>query len=316
MNHKYVFGPIGSRRLGISLGVDLVTAKTCTQNCPYCEAGWTTELTLERREYVPFSAVTAELKDVLDKNPELDCVTFSGAGEPTLNNRIGDVAQFVKTNYPQYRLVLLTNGSLLGNDEVIREVEPIDLVIPDLDASNAAEFELINRPAPGLTFDKFVAGLKKFCAVHKNPIWLEMFVAPEINDSNASIARFAALLKTLKAAKVQLNTLDRPGCDPSIRPAPPTTLRKFITAFEPFIPVETVGSFRYKSPVLRGAMPPDELSSQVINLARRRQVTRKDITLALNCDPEFLDRVLNDLLNRGLIECEKGARGEFFGYFD
>ncbi|MDD4817885.1 MAG: radical SAM protein [Victivallaceae bacterium] len=316
MNHKYVFGPIGSRRLGVSLGVDLVPAKTCTQDCPYCEAGWTTNLTLERREYVPFNAVAAELSDVLDKNPQLDCVTFSGAGEPTLNSRIGEVARFVKTSYPQYRLVLLTNGTLLGDDKVIREVEPVDLIIPDLDASNAGEFAQINRPAPGLTFDMFVAGLRKFCAAHAKPIWLEMFIAPGINDSDASIARFSALLKTLKVDKIQLNTLDRPGCDPALRPAPPATLRKFITAFEPFVPVETVGAFRYKSPALRGAMPPDELSAMVINLAKRRQVTRQDIMLALNCNPEFLDRVLNDLLARGLIECEKGDRGEFFGYFD
>lgn len=316
MNTKYVFGPIASRRLGISLGVDLVTRKTCTQDCPYCEAGWTTNLTLERKEYVPAEAVKNELKSVLDGSPEIDFITFSGAGEPTLNSKIGEIVNFIKDEYPQYSLCLLTNGSLLGDPVVADEVKRVDLVIPNLDASCAGEFKLINRPAPGLNFENFFAGLETFSHNFNGKIFLEIFIAPGINDSDDSIRRFAELVKKLKLDKVQLNTLDRPGCDPTIVPAPPETVKRFIRTLEPVVPVEAVGSFRYKSPVLRGEMPKDELAAAIMAMASRRQVTREDMMTALNVGEEALNRTLDELLHLGLLESEQGGRGEFFGFFD
>lgn len=316
MNAKYVFGPIASRRLGVSLGVDLVTRKTCTQDCPYCEAGWTTNLTLERKEYVPAEAVKNELRQVLDANPEIDFITFSGAGEPTLNSKIGEIVDFIKDKYPQYSLCLLTNGSLLGDEQVAAAVRRVDLVIPDLDASCEDEFRKINCPAPGLDFNRFFDGLKRFTNNFPGRVFLEIFIAPGINDSADSIERFAGLIKQLKVEKVQLNTLDRPGCDPSIIPAPAETVKAFIRALEPVVPVEAVGSFRYKSPELRGQMPEDELSAAIMAMASRRQVTREDMLEAFNVNREDLNRVLNELLHRGLIESERGTRGEFFGFFN
>lgn len=315
MSAKYVFGPVASRRLGASLGVDLVTRKTCTQDCPYCEAGWTTDLTLERKEYVPVDAVKKELKAVLDNKPELDFITFSGAGEPTLNSKIGEIVDFIKDEYPQYSLCLLTNGSLLGDPAVAAEVSRVDLIIPNLDASCEEEFKKINCPAPGLTFDRFFAGLEHFTSRFPGRIFLEIFIAPGINDSDSSIGRFVNLLKRLKVEKVQLNTLDRPGCDPAIIPAPAETVKRFVRAIEPVVPVEAVGSFRYKSPVLRGEMPEDELTAAIMALASRRQVTREDLLEALKVDSRTLEQALKELLHRGVIESERGARGEFFGFF-
>lgn len=309
---KYVFGPVGSRRLGVSLGVDLVTRKTCSQDCPYCEAGLTTCLTLERKEYVPAAEVKAELEQVLSEHPKLDWVTFSGAGEPTLNSKLGEVAEFIKRRFPEYKLCLLTNGNLLGDGEVAREVSWCDLVVPDLDASDAAEFELINRPAPGLTFERFLDGLRRFTAGFNGKIYLEMFLAAGINDSDASIARFVKILATLRVDRVQLNTLDRPGCDPAIRPVGADTMRRFITAFEPVVPVEAVGRFRYRSMSLRGPMPADELSCRVLALAARRQVTIDDIALAAGIESELLKRVVEELVVRGLLTCERGERGIFY----
>lgn len=315
MSAKYVFGPIASRRLGLSLGVDLVTRKTCTQDCPYCEAGWTTNLTLERKEYVPAAAVKAELRSVLDSGPEIDFITFSGAGEPTLNSKIGEIVDFIKDEYPQYSLCLLTNGSLLGDPDVAAEVSRVDLIIPNLDASSEEEFKKINAPAPGLTFNRFFSGLENFTNQFTGRIFLEIFIAPGINDSAASIERFVELIKRLKVEKVQLNTLDRPGCDATIIPAPAETVKRFVRAIEPVIPVEAVGSFRYKSPSLRGEMPKDELASAIVAMASRRQVTREDLLEALNVDSHTLEQTLKELLHLGVIESERGARGEFFGFF-
>jgi len=315
MSSKYVFGPIASRRLGVSLGVDLVNRKTCTQDCPYCEAGWTTNLTLQRAEYVPVEEVIAELRNVLSAKPQLDYITFSGAGEPTLNSKIGEVIKFLKTNYPQYKVCVLTNGTLLGDAEVASSLALADLVVPDLDGSNEEEFRIINRPAAGLTFDHFVDGLKQFCRNYHGLLYLELFVAPGINDSDASIARFADIIKELKITKVQLNSLDRPGCDNTIKPANAAIVRKFIAALEPIVPVEAVGAYRYRSSALRGELPTGELCRSILNMAKRRQVTRKDLLEALQVDDKELENALHLLLMRGLIESEKGERGEFFGFF-
>ena len=146
MVKHYVFGPVASRRLGVSLGVDLVRPKTCSLNCIYCEAQATTNLTLKRMEYVPIDAVIRELDEVLSRHPQLDYVTFSGSGEPTLNSGIGRVVEWLKQHYPEYRLCLLTNGFALGDPELRREIAAIDRVVPSLDASNQEEFEAINRP--------------------------------------------------------------------------------------------------------------------------------------------------------------------------
>ena len=312
MNAKHLFGPVASRRLGVSLGVDLVTSKICSHDCPYCEAGWTTHLTLERGNYVDVEEVKRELAELLGTRPHIDCITFSGAGEPTLNIGIGEVVNFVKDVFPEYRLCLLTNGSLLGDEAVRRDIARVDLVVPNLDASNESEFAIINRPAPGLNFSTFVEGLVGFTNAFEGEIFLEMFIAPGVNDSDASIERFAEIVKRMRVDKIQLNTLDRPGCDTTIQAAPPATVKRFVRVLEPLAPVEAVGSFRYKSVALRKPLPDGELASRIIALASRRQVTREDLLVALNVTPDVLESKLAELLYCGALESERGGRGEFF----
>ena len=245
MIRKYVFGPINSRRLGRSLGVDLIPLKTCPLDCVYCEAKATTDLTVERREYVPVDVVLAELEETLKTSPELDYVTFSGSGEPTLNSRIGDVVKFVKGRYPQYKLCLLTNGLLLGDTQLQQEIAGVDLLIPSLDGSNAAEYEAINRPVKSMPFDKMLAGLTDYLPRAPMPVYLELFVLPGVNDSDASIGRFAEIIRQLQVDKVQLNYLDRPGAVADLPVADEATLIRFLKALRPVVKVETVGKFNY-----------------------------------------------------------------------
>ena len=108
----YVFGPVPSRRLGISLGVDLVPLKTCTLNCIYCECGRTSDLTVTRKNYVPLPEVKKELTDYFANNPKPDYITFSGSGEPTLNSSIGNVLHFIRNRFHDIPVAVLTNGTL------------------------------------------------------------------------------------------------------------------------------------------------------------------------------------------------------------
>src|SRR5210317_1036745 len=152
--YKHLFGPVPSRRLGISLGVDLVPHKVCTLNCIYCECGSTTLLTLDRAEYVPLSEVMDELTDYFEYSPDPDFITFSGAGEPSLHSGIGQILKFIKKLKPGIRVALITNGTLFSDPLVRKELQDVDVVLPSLDAATDAAFRKINRPRNELHLDE------------------------------------------------------------------------------------------------------------------------------------------------------------------
>jgi len=312
MRSQYVFGPVASRRLGVSLGIDLVPSKTCSLNCVYCEAGETDALLLERKEYVPIDEVLVQLEKVLESNIKIDYLTFSGAGEPTLNSGIGRVVDFIKSRYPQYPVCLLTNGTLLGDPQLQKEIEKVDLVIPSLDASSQEEFDKINRPVPGLDFDSFCRGLFEYGRIRTSKVWLELFIVPDVNDSDESIARFAGIVKAFNPDKVQLNTLDRPGCVDWIKPSSRENTLRFVRALEPFVPVEAVGPFRYKSAALRSDVSLEEFDQQIIDLVGRRPCTVDDLRVAMGADEKTVKAHLDLLLRSGRIQSERQPRGDFF----
>ncbi len=307
-----MFGPVASRRLGISLGIDLVPYKTCSLNCVYCEAGETNALLLERKEYVPIDDVLAQLEKVLQSNIKIDYLTFSGAGEPTLNSGIGRVVDFIKSRYPQYPVCLLTNGTLLGDPQLQKEIEKVDLVIPSLDASSQEEFDKINRPVPGLDFDSFCRGLYEYSKKRTSKIWLELFIVPGVNDSDESIARFAGIVKAINPDKVQLNTLDRPGCVDWIKPSSRENTLRFIRTLESFVPVEAVGPFRYKSAALRSDINLEKIDQQIMDLVSRRPCTVDDLRVAIGADEKTVKTHLDILLRSGRIQSERQPRGDFF----
>ena len=179
--YKYLFGPVPSRRLGMSLGVDLVPRKICSLDCVYCEVGKTTKLTLERKEYILYDKVTDELTHYFENNPDPDYITFSGSGEPTLNLRIGDVLNFIKQNKPKIPIAVLTNGTLLFKPEVREEIKNADVVLPSLDAATNLIFHKINRPVPEFDIKRYIQGLIDFRKEFKGKIWLEIFILPEDN---------------------------------------------------------------------------------------------------------------------------------------
>ena len=217
--YNYLFGPVPSRRLGISLGVDLVPMKTCTLNCTYCECGRTTNLSLERKEYVPFEAVKEELTHYFSHNPRPDYVTFSGSGEPTLNSRIGDVVHFIKSQTSDIPIAVLTNGTLLFQKQACDDIRDATVVIPSLDAATERVFRKINRPHPQLKIDTIIRGLVKFRKGYSGQIWLEVFIVPGLNDTEQELTALKRAIEEIEPDRIQLNTLDRPGTVPTIHAA-------------------------------------------------------------------------------------------------
>jgi wyosine [tRNA(Phe)-imidazoG37] synthetase (radical SAM superfamily) len=222
--YKYLFGPVPSRRLGMSLGIDLVPHKICSLNCIYCECGCTTNLTLKRKEYVPYNDVVKELDNYFSNNPNPDYITFSGSGEPTLNSRIGDVLQFIKLKKPDIPVAVLTNGTLFYQKQPRRELLNADLVLPSLDAASELSFRKINRPFHNLNIQMYIQGLQDFRNEYKGKIWLEVLIIPGYNDSNADLKLLKQAFDKIQPEIIQLNTLDRPGAVSDIRAATRTEL--------------------------------------------------------------------------------------------
>ncbi len=213
-----VFGPVPSRRLGQSLGVDPVQPKTCNWNCVYCQLGRSTPLVAERREYVPAEAIVAEVAQRLQHyEGRIDWVTFVGSGEPTLHRRLGWMIRQVKalTTVP---VAVITNGSLLYLPEVREELQAADAVLPTLDAGSAALYRKINRPWPEPPFEVYVQGLIDFRAQYQGHYWLEVMLVRGLNDTPEALEALAEQIARIRPDKVHLTLPERPPAEPWVQP--------------------------------------------------------------------------------------------------
>lgn len=308
MEYRYIFGPVPSRRLGISLGVDLIPPKTCSYNCIYCESGKTTNLTVERREYVPLNDVLKELDSVLKTHLRLDFVTYSGSGEPTLYSRISEVTRFVKENYPEYKTALLTNGSLFHDEKVRRDCLDIDVVIPSLDCAGETEFKKVDRPHHSLSAAVVNEGIAKFRTEYTGQIWLEIFIVPGINDTDEEIGRINDWIAKIRPDKIQLNTLDRPGAVDWIRPADDIRMQ------------EIAGKLRHDNieiagkPATRSSNKAysGDISDVILRTVRRRPCTLDDIVKITGLHMNEVNKYLGVLVAEGKITEARGERGVFY----
>lgn len=307
MAYSYLFGPVCSRRLGTSLGIDLVPLKTCTLNCVYCECGRTTTLTGERREYVPTDQVIAEVDGYLAKNPDLDYVTFAGSGEPTLHSGIGEIISFIKDRYPHYRVAVLTNGTLLTDPGVRAALMRADLVIPSLDAVSEEIFAEINRPCPGITAGDLLEGLRVFAQEFTGEIWLEVFIVRGLNDIEEEILRLKDAISTINPDRVQVNTLDRPGAEIWVRPVQPLALERITSTLG--------GSSEVIGAACVGQALPQK-AEEVVDLLfatiRRRPCTLDDLTATLGLRPAEVTKCLRILEAEGRVEPIREERGVFY----
>jgi wyosine [tRNA(Phe)-imidazoG37] synthetase (radical SAM superfamily) len=215
---SYVFGPLPSRRLGQSLGVDPLPLKICNWNCVYCQLGRTMPLANERREYFPRASILAEIRAALaaHKPGAIDWVTFVGSGETTLHAGIGWLIRQVKslTDIP---VAVITNGSLLHLEEVRQELLVADLVMPSFDAGSDPLYRRINRPWPGLSYQSLLAGLIAFRKEYRGRLWIEVMLMRGINDSEEALQDIAAALQRIQPDQIHINLPSRPPAEPSVQ---------------------------------------------------------------------------------------------------
>lgn len=307
-HYRYLFGPVPSRRLGLSLGVDLVLPKTCSLDCVYCESGRTTNLTTERSLAVSPSAVMEELSDFLSSGPDLDYVTFSGCGEPLLNKGISEITRFMKDHYPRYSLALLTNGTLFHRADVRQDVRDIDVIVASLDAVSPSVFQKINRPAERLDPDTMIRGLAALRREFFHQLWIEIFIVPGLNDTDEELQKLARAVRDIGADRIQLNSLDRPGTEAWVRAIGPTE-RERIAGF--FSGIEIIGHQTAERQA--NAMKDQEgLKDLILELIKRRPSTLADIQKSSGVDETLAEEALKRLESLGKVTSETLKRGRFY----
>jgi wyosine [tRNA(Phe)-imidazoG37] synthetase (radical SAM superfamily) len=305
---KIIYGPVPSRRLGISLGVDIIPYKVCSYNCIYCQLGKTTNQTLRRKSYINSSTFLRELKHAILENKKIDYITFSGSGEPTLNKDLGTMIQKTKkiTSIP---VAVLTNGSLLWRKSVRKNLALADLIVPSLDAVSAGVFKKINSPANGLNIKKVMNGIKRFSEEFKGKIRLEIMLVKGINDSEDEIKKINEFVKDLKINKIELNTVIRPPNDPKAKPLKKEELLKIKKLFDPSLKVELIPDFSRRTEKVYHR----DLEEKILELLKRRPCRKEEMAVSLGVHLNELLKYLNLLLQRKKIKkSKKSSQKDFY----
>ena len=269
-----IFGPVPSRRLGFSLGVDTIPFKTCSLNCIYCQLGRTINKTIQRKEYIAADDILREIEEVLREGKRIDYITFSGSGEPTLNSEIRRMISRIKelTSIP---LAILTNGTLLYRPRIREDLMEADLVIPSLDTVTQEIFEMVNRPHPSLKIEKVITGIDSFSQEFNGKVWLEIMVVKGINDSLEEIEKAAQVIKQMNLEKIQLNTVVRPPAEEFARPLTADDLNNIKTVLGK--KCEIIAEFKRAT---QKAYKRD-VEKRILSMVKRRPVTLVDISHSL-----------------------------------
>ncbi|HRW94303.1 MAG TPA: radical SAM protein [Bacteroidales bacterium] len=306
--YKHIFGPVPSRRLGMSLGVDMVPKKVCSLNCVYCEVGPTTRLTSERKPYVPAEDIIRELQDYFRTQKNPDFITFSGYGEPTLNSEIGTIFDYLKREKPEVPIAVLTNGTLLFEKEVREAIMRADLVLPSLDSATEEGFKRINHPVKTISLRQYIEGLVTFRQEFTGQIWLEVFILPGYNDSITDLDALKKELLRIKPDKIQLNTLDRPGTVSGLRSATRQELQSIIDYWDlPNVEIIAAALERTKMASYR-----KDVENVIVETINRRPCTLDDLSKILGLHVNELNKYLDALEASGKVHTERQDRGLFY----
>lgn len=267
---EHVFGPVPSRRLGFSLGVDIIPPKYCSYDCIYCQIGKTTDKEILRRSFYDPQVVTGQVIDTVSTGKTIDIITFSGSGEPTLNSDLGVMIRELKKSV-SIPVAVITNGSLLWDEDVRRDLAEADIVLPSLDAVSEDVFQRINRPYPSLTVKKILDGLTIFRKEYSKKIWLEIMLIRNVNDDPDELKKMAQIVATLNVDKIQLNTVTRPPSEETAGRLGENELTAICGLFGPAC--EVICSFDKTTEMPAQA----EWTSIILETLRRRPLTLDDV---------------------------------------
>lgn len=307
VSEKFLFGPVASRRLGRSLGVDLVPYKTCPFDCLYCEVGRTTRKSCARERFFEPEELLAEVERFFAQGGEADYITITGSGEPTLSADVGFIIEECKRRFA-VPVAIITNGALMGDPAVRRELMLADLVMPSLDSALPESFAALNRPADGVSLDDIIAGLEAFAREYKGRLWLEVLFAEGVNDGEDDVEALAAFIARARPDRVQINTVVRPPADASAAAVSRQRLEEIAMRFSREAPVEII------APAVLSASgrPPEDPRRAVLETLRRRPCTAEDLRGGLSIPRDDVEGIVEELIAGGLVRSVRHDRADFY----
>jgi len=304
-NYRFLYGPVPSRRLGRSLGVDLIPYKYCTFDCIYCQLGKTTNKTVTRDRYISPEEILNEIKRFLNEETfPIDYISLSGSGEPTLNSGIREVIEGIKriTKIP---VAVITNSSLIYLDEVKKDVFNADLVLPSLDAVSLNIFNKINRPNKELSLNKIIEGLIEFRKIYKGIIWLEILFCKGINDRENEISNMIEVVEKINPDKIHLNTVIRPPTEKWAKPVSHDEMEKIRALFGSKASI--ISEFdRHHLDIIE-----TNIEKEILRILERRPLSLVDISKLIGISLELLKKIIDPLIYNGKIE-ESNFGGSLF----
>lgn len=294
-NYRHLYGPVPSRRLGRSLGVDLVPHKVCTYDCIYCQIGKTTEKTLLRKEYVSEREILEELRSFLmEEGSAVDYISLGGSGEPTLHSRIGSIITSIKamTSIP---VAVITNGALLSDEDVRKDLLEADVVLPSLDAVSPEVFAKVNRPRFGFSVEKVIEGMVEFRNLYKGQIWLEILFCKGVNDTPEELQRMKKAVGRIMPDQIHLNTVVRPPTETWAAPLAQKEMEEIRAFFG-----EKASVISEFARHLQGS-PESDLSGEILNILKRRPLSLSDLSQNMGLSQDELEAFLKPLVEDGKV---------------
>jgi wyosine [tRNA(Phe)-imidazoG37] synthetase (radical SAM superfamily) len=294
-NFRYLYGPVPSRRLGRSLGIDLVPHKICTYDCIYCQIGRTTKKTLLRKEYVPEKEVLEELKTfLLEGSSSIDYLSLSGSGEPTLHSKIRSIIRGIKeiTTLP---VAVITNGSLLCERGVREDLLQADVVLPSLDGVSSEVFMKINRPHPRLSVERVIEGIVEFRKIYKGKIWLEILFCKGVNDTREEIEKMKGAIERIQPDLIHLNTVVRPPSEDWVKPLSQKEMEEIKAFFGERASI--ISEFdRHLTYVTK-----EDIKDGILRILKRRPLSLVDLSKWMGIPQKELEEEITSLFQEGRI---------------
>jgi wyosine [tRNA(Phe)-imidazoG37] synthetase (radical SAM superfamily) len=295
---SYTYGPVPSRRLGFSLGVDVVPPKICTLDCIYCQLGRTTDKSTVRRDFVDLEALLSEVQEKLKGGVRADYITIGGSGEPTLNAHLGDVIDGIRA-IADIPIAVLTNGTLFYREDVRAECARADVVLPSLDAGDAPVFHRVNRPTRDITIEKLVSGLEQFRREFAGAIWLEVFFVAGVNTNEEQVEKIRALITRIRPDKVHLNTAVRPPAEENVQAVSRDTLQAIARRLGGNC--EVIGA----PPSGFAERHNKRTGADMVSVLRRRPCSIEDICTGLTMNRNEAAKCLAHLQDLGVVTSEE-----------
>lgn len=292
---KYCFGPVPSRRLGLSLGVDILPHKVCNLDCIYCELGPTLQKTCKKDRYRPIEPIQEELAGLLERGVHFDTLTITASGEPTLHSDLGRLVSFAKDVLHVSRLALLTNATLLSDPDVQHAVSRVDILLPSLDAARETSFRRVNRPCQELSASRIIQGLQDLQSKYRGSMWLEVLLVKGINDAPEDITALKQAIEFIQPAKVQLNTVNRP---PAVEWAKPLSLQE-LQAIQGTLGgnTEIIADFRIKE-----RRPAVWTEDDISAMLSRRPMDMQALLSVTQLDSKKLAEMLQRMEDTGMLQ--------------